>query len=102
MRVGLGYLQEQEKHWQLKIVVLDNGAFHKAKTLIIPENIILIFLPPYSPELNPAEKYGQNLKGNLKTNSLKHSTTYEISPWSYAREFKKKRSYLFVNLNIFF
>jgi transposase len=24
--------------------------------LIIPENIVLIFLPPYAPELNPAEK----------------------------------------------
>jgi len=24
--------------------------------LIIPENIVLVFLPPYSPELNPAEK----------------------------------------------
>lgn len=40
---------------ELKVVVLDNGAFHKAKKLIIPNNILLIFLPPYSPELNPAE-----------------------------------------------
>ena len=37
-------------------MVLDNGRFHKAKRLIIPENIVLVFLPPYSPELNPAEK----------------------------------------------
>ncbi len=37
-------------------MVLDNGRFHKAKKLVIPENIALIFLPPYSPELNPAEK----------------------------------------------
>ena len=37
-------------------MVLDNGRFHKAKKLIIPENIALVFLPPYSPELNPAEK----------------------------------------------
>jgi len=41
---------------ELKILVLDNGKFHKAKKLIIPENISIIFLPPYSPELNPAEK----------------------------------------------
>lgn len=41
---------------ELKIIVLDNGKFHKAKKLIIPENIALVFLPPYSPELNPAEK----------------------------------------------
>ena len=40
---------------EFKIIVLDNGAFHKGKNLVIPENIALIFLPPYSPELNPAE-----------------------------------------------
>jgi len=41
---------------EFKIMVLDSGAFHKAKKLRIPENIALVFLPPYSPELNPAEK----------------------------------------------
>jgi hypothetical protein len=40
----------------LIIMVLDNGSFHKAKKLEIPNNIKLVFLPPYSPELNPAEK----------------------------------------------
>ena len=43
-------------------MVLDNGAFHKAKTLKIPDNIGLIFLPPYSPELNPAANIGAILK----------------------------------------
>lgn len=47
---------------ELKVVVLDNGAFHKAKSLVIPDNIILIFLPPYSPELNPAEKIWAHFK----------------------------------------
>jgi len=53
-----------ENQKTLMIMVLDNGAFHKAKKLKIPENIKLVFLPPYSPELlvlsevevNPAEK----------------------------------------------
>ena len=44
---------------------LDNGAFHKAKRLIIPKNIGLIFLPPYSPELNPAEKVWWMLKKHI-------------------------------------
>ena len=43
-------------------MVLDNGAFHKAKRLSVPQNIMLIFLPPYSPELNPAEKVWWLLK----------------------------------------
>ena len=47
---------------ELKVIVLDNGAFHKAKRLIIPGNILLVFLPPYSPELNPAEKIWQQFK----------------------------------------
>lgn len=62
---------------ELKIVVLDNGAFHKAIKLIIPENIILVFLPPYSPELNPAEKIWQRIKRNF-TNRL-HKTLDDLS-----------------------
>jgi transposase len=46
----------KENPTELKIMVLDNGRFHKAKKLIIPNNIVLLLLPPYSPELNPAEK----------------------------------------------
>jgi transposase len=57
---------------EYKIVVLDNGAFHHAKRLKIPENITLLFLPPYSPELNPAEKYGQNIKEHLQTGCTNH------------------------------
>jgi transposase len=54
---------------ELKIMVLDNGAFHKAAKLDIPNNITLIFLPPYSPELNPAEKVWAKLKRDF-TNRL--------------------------------
>lgn len=41
---------------EFKIIVLDNAAFHKAKKISIPKNIALVFQPPYSPELNPAEQ----------------------------------------------
>lgn len=41
---------------EYKIMVLDNGAFHKCSKLNVPKNIALLFIPPYSPELNPAEK----------------------------------------------
>ena len=52
----------KENPTELKLMVLDNGAFHKAKRLSVPQNIMLIFLPPYSPELNPAEKVWWLLK----------------------------------------
>ena len=57
---------------EFKVMVLDNGAFHKAKSLIIPANIALLFLPPYSPELNPAEKIWAKLKRTF-TNRLFNS-----------------------------
>ena len=58
------YLNEFSKQNinELKIIVLDNGAFHKASKLKVPSNIALVFLPPYSPELNPAERMWQILK----------------------------------------
>jgi transposase len=47
------------------IVVLDNGAFHKAKTLCWPANTVPVFLPPYCPELNPIERLWRDLKDKL-------------------------------------
>ena len=58
-------------------MVLDNGAFHKAKSLKIPDNIALIFLPAYSPELNPAENIWAILKRKF-TNKL-YKTLEEVS-----------------------
>ena len=49
----------------LNVFVLDNGRFHHAKSLEIPENIVLLFLPPYSPEINPIERLWQDLKTKL-------------------------------------
>lgn len=54
-----------QKPEEFKIIVLDNGAFHQAKSLVIPHHIALLFLPPYSPELNPAEKIWRHLKDAL-------------------------------------
>jgi len=46
-------------------LVLDNGAFHKAKALRTPDNVELLFLPPYSPELNPIERSWQDVKDDI-------------------------------------
>ena len=55
----------------LNILQVDNGRFHKGKNLIVPENIILLFQPPYCPELNPIERLWEHLKANLKWASFK-------------------------------
>ena len=48
------------------IIPVDNGGFHKAKRLKIPKNIILMFQPSHSPELNPIEQVWQHLKRGLR------------------------------------
>ena len=37
------------------ILVLDGAGWHSSKDLVVPANITLLTLPPYSPELNPVE-----------------------------------------------
>lgn len=47
------------------IIVLDNAAFHKSTTtveLVQAAGGKLLFLPPYSPHLNPIEKLWANIK----------------------------------------
>lgn len=66
----------QKNPKEFKIVLLDNGAFHKGKKLQIPENIFLLFLPPYSPELNPAELVWLNIK--RKTTNVIYKTLEDL------------------------
>jgi len=44
------------------IMVLDGAEWHKAKSLRIPDNLQLVPLPPYSPELNPIEHVWDDLR----------------------------------------
>jgi hypothetical protein len=37
------------------VMILDGASSHVAKALLVPENIRLIKLPPYAPQLNPQE-----------------------------------------------
>ena len=39
----------------VNVVVLDNAPAHGARRVAVPENVVLLFLPAYSPELNPVE-----------------------------------------------
>jgi putative transposase len=52
-------------HETLNIVLMDNGSCHTANSLVIPDNVVCLFLPPYSPELNPIERLWQDVKAQL-------------------------------------
>jgi transposase len=50
----------------LHIIQVDNGGFHNSLNLSIPENVILLFQPAYSPEVNPIERLWGYVKEQLK------------------------------------
>jgi transposase len=47
------------------VIQRDKGRFHLSCYLKIPENVLLIFQPPYSPELNPIERVWHYIKQEL-------------------------------------
>lgn len=52
-----------------KIVVIDNASFHqsqKIKELIENAGCQLLYLPPYSPDLNPIEHYWHKIKNAIR------------------------------------
>jgi transposase len=48
------------------IIQLDNGGFHNSLNLNLPDNVILLFQPACSPEVNPIERLWEYLKEQLK------------------------------------
>ncbi len=52
------------------VLVLDDEGWHGSQDLIIPDNITLMTLPPYSPELNPVETIWEYLRKNKLANRL--------------------------------
>ena len=52
-----------------QVVILDNASFHKDEELydlVREKGCTLIYLPPYSPDLNPIEKFWANFKRNVR------------------------------------
>ena len=39
------------------VVLVDNAGWHRAKALVVPPNVVLHFLPPCTPELQPVEPF---------------------------------------------
>ncbi len=64
-------VQVSETHEQdFMVMVLDGASSHKCKELKVPGNIALVFLPPYSPELNPAEQIWNTLRRDYFANRV--------------------------------
>ena len=48
------------------VLIMDNASSHRSKKLKIPKNIKIEYLPPYCPELNPVERFFQDVKKYIK------------------------------------
>ena len=86
------FLSEMSKHLGEKraIVVMDCAGWHRSKDLIVPANIQIIYLPPYSPELNPVERLWQHLKSNTIRNRVYETIEgLEDTVCSFISHFKK-------------
>lgn len=64
---------------EYKIVVIDNAGFHSTKNIKIPDNIFLLRIPPYSPELNPCEQVWQYIKTRYKNQTFQ--TMEKLKKW---------------------
>ena len=64
-------LQVSEAHKdEFIVMVVDGASSHRSKELKVPENVSLIRLPPYSPELNPAEQIWNVLRRDYFANRV--------------------------------
>ena len=52
------------------VLIWDGAAFHTSKSLVVPENVTLLRLPPYSPELNPVENLWHYLRSHYWSNGV--------------------------------
>ena len=52
------------------VMIMDGAAWHQSKELVVPDRIRIIIQPPYSPELNPVEKFWQYVKSKTIKNKI--------------------------------
>lgn len=82
----LEHLGEAYADYQL-LVVLDGAPSHTSGQITLPENVRLLRLPAYSPELNPVERWFQEFRRALSNKIfesielLQEALTKELEPY---------------------
>lgn len=70
-----------------QVVIMDNASFHKSQDsqrLIEQAGCKVLFLPPYSPDLNPIEVFWANFKKMVQNNLGKFKTLTEAIDFSFS------------------
>ena len=74
-----------------KVIIMDNASIHKSqkvRDLIEGAGCKLIYLPPYSPELNPIEIFWANMKKWIKNNIPQIDNTWDALNQFFNRQIK--------------
>lgn len=75
MNMFLKCISDHYKNYRI-IMAMDKAGWHRSKDLKVSDNMVLMYLPPYAPELNPTETI-----------------------WNYIRETKEFNNHLFNSLD---
>jgi len=77
------YLNALSEHRpkEFKIIVIDNAGFHSTKNIQIPDNVFLLNIPAYTPELNPCEQVWAYMKTRFKNKVF--SNMDNLREWLY-------------------
>jgi len=54
----------------MHILQMDNGSFHHSQELKVPDNVIFLFQPPHTPEVNPIERLWLEIKRVMRWESF--------------------------------
>ena len=64
MSLHLKEISRNVQHGSHAVILIDGAGWHQAGDLVVPDNLSLLRLPPYSPELNAQENIWQYLRQN--------------------------------------
>jgi len=71
MTIHLAEIGKQVGPGAHAVLVCDGAGWHQTgQRLTVPDNVTLLRLPPYSPELNPIENVWEYLRGNKLSRSV--------------------------------
>ena len=72
MNAFLKMLSKQYSNDEI-LLICDGAAWHKSDTLIVPDNIHLFHIPPYTPEMNPIEQIWHEIRTHGFRNEVFHT-----------------------------
>jgi transposase len=81
------YLDKLEEYFKDKHIVLvfDNAPSHRPRCIHDRENITCIFLPPYSPELNPVERFFEEVRKSTANQIFESIDAQEVVISAYVK-----------------